>query len=805
MAKKLNRWLRSKEGKGVLMGLAALVLVVVVAGQFLGWWAALGRLITGTVGSPVATFPAPPGGYTCLPSCADGASKPQDGQFLIMSGGNMNSFGGATTVVWISVPGNYTSFELSIFDGDTGKNNAGNLDWKAGNWDNGTEESTYTLYPDPLRNGQGGAPIGVWMGNTANPTNGPNWTASGATMPNNSWYTLNIAVNDSAKGPAGHYFYRLVVEHPGQSLGYNTFKLRSNAYLSTGQGDLVDANFGITGMLASPADIPYIYPQYQGVNNVGPSPYTGEWQFYLYLPNEEGTLEFWDGDFDFGSYECDPNNLDPTICNTPDPLTPGQLPEWADPSITVPQGTHAKGIPNDDFRTAAYRREPSVRYQIINPFGVPVYTNQRPSGSEEWKRFVISSDPATPAHYHVDKIGPGFYTWHIQGLDLHNFVWIRTNYMIAPICEDGPCTPPPPWQEGTCPRTIGYWKNNVKKVLIDNKPRGTQETRESLEWALRNVALASPLFRSGLNLAAPAPIANATPLTAQEANRILQRDRKDYPGADNNSMLARALQQNLATWLNLGSGKLGPTTVIRLEGISGGPFNGTVWEALQEAQNIILYGGNMERAKDIADMINNGQLNTDPEGTLACQDYGTLIPPALQPPVYEEMPQGPLPEVPDTVPPVPTPDPSTCDLRTNIYGVESPTNNPFYGIKFEYQSGTEIKNGDMDEFKFTVTAAEAAMMTAVQMEAKAANYVGVVTLEGCAFNEGLPCGEPVRDANGYFAFYFMGAQDNGDGTLTLVFQVQNLTDRGLSHATIGLPGGVIPSTPTGNYQSQVCR
>lgn len=799
MAKKFSRWLRSKEGRVTFMSLAALVLIVAVAGQLLGWWAALGRLITGTVGAPAVSYPAPAGGYTCLPSCADGISAPQDGQFLIMSGGDMHSFGGATTVVWISVPGNYTAFEMSIFDGDTGKDDTGNSNWAYGNWDRQTTESSYTLYADPLRDGQGTQVIGQWTGNTPNPLSGMGWSASSDIMPNNNWYTLNVQVDSAAQGPSGHFFYRLVVEHPGTSSGYNTFKIRSNGYLSTGQSDLVDSNFGITGMRATLADTYSLYPGFQGsYDNLGPSGYTGEWRFYLYLPNAQGTLEFWDGDFDYGSWRCDPNNPDPALCNISDPLTPQQLPEWADPSITVSQGTHAKGIPNDDINHVVLRREPIVQYEIINPAGVPIYTNQQPSGSEEWKRYVISTDPATPAHYYVDRLGPGFYTWYIKGLDLHNFVWIRTNYMIAPICEDGPCSPPEVWQEGTCPRTIGYWKNNVKKVLIDNKLRGTQETRESLEWALRNIAIASPLFRSGLNVAAPAPIADAVRLTDQEANAILQK-------ANGNSMLDRALQQNLAAWLNLGSGKVGPTTVIRLEGIAGGTFNGTMWEALQEAQNIILYGGDLERAKDIADMINNGQLNIDPENTLSCQDYGQLIPPAEQPPVHAEMPEGPLPEVPETVPPAPTPDPATCNLRTNTYGVENPTNNPFYGIKFEYQSGTEVKNGDMDEFKITVIAAEAAAMTSVQLEAKAANYVGLLTLEGCAFNEGLPCGDPVRDPEGNFAFYFLGAQDNGDGTMTLTFQVQNLTENGLSHATIGLPAGVIPTQPTGNYQSQVCR
>ena len=96
-------------------------------------------------------------------------------------------------------------------------------------------------------------------------------------------------------------------------------------------------------------------------------------------------------------------------------------------------------------------------------------------------------------------------------------------------------------------------------------------------------------------------------------------------------------------------------------------------------------------------------------------------------------------------------------------------------------------------------------MTTVQMEAKAGQNVGQVTLEGCDFTSELPCGgEPIQDENHYFAFYFMGAEDNGDGTLILTFYVQNFTGNGLSHATIGLPDGAVPSSPTGSYQSEVC-
>ncbi|MBN1922410.1 MAG: hypothetical protein JW892_14275, partial [Anaerolineae bacterium] len=642
MAKKLNRWLRSKAGRTTLMGLAALVLIVAVAGQLLGWWVALGRLITGTVGVPVATYPAPAGGYTCMPSCGE-----NDGLFFSMPGEDMASFSGESTVIWVSVPGNQVSFEIGIFDGDSGLDTTGNINMNGGNWDNTTTETTYTLYADPLRDGKGMQIVGQWRGNTD-------------AMPNNAWYNLALNTVPEAMGPSGHYFYRLEATRPVQGYGINAFKLRSTGYLSAGQTDLVNANFAIVGMLASMNDVRVIYPQLQNLNNPGPSVYTGDWRFYLYLPNKEGALEFWDGDFDVGSWNCNPSNPDPAICNMRDPITPDGVPEWANPAA-VPQGTKTVGAPPDDFSHPLYRRNPAVKYEITNPEGMPIYTNEKPSGSEEWKRYVVSTDAATPAHLYVDTLIPGFYTWHIEGLDMHNTVWIRTNQMIVPICEDGPCSPPEVWQEGTCPRTIGYWKNNVKKVLIDNKLRGTQETRESLEWALRNIAIASPLFRSGLNVNAPAPIADAVRLTDQEANAILQK-------ANGNTMLDRALQQNLATWLNLGSGKVGPTTVIRLEGIAGGTFNGTMWEALQEAQNIILYGGDIERAKDIADMINNGQLNVDPEDSLACQDYGHLIPPAEQPPVHAEMPEGPLPEVPETVPPAPTPDPATCNLRTNTYG-----------------------------------------------------------------------------------------------------------------------------------------
>ncbi len=52
--------------------------------------------------------------------------------------------------------------------------------------------------------------------------------------------------------------------------------------------------------------------------------YTGDWQFYFYVPNDLQTLDFWDGDLDRGS------NSVLTYADTDDPNFDGK-PEWAGP------------------------------------------------------------------------------------------------------------------------------------------------------------------------------------------------------------------------------------------------------------------------------------------------------------------------------------------------------------------------------------------------------------------------------------------------------------------------------------------
>ncbi len=631
---KFSRWFNSKTGKRTVAGILALALVVAIVGQLVNWWDLFPGAGTVIVIPPTEPYPAPVNGYTCLPTCAE-----NDGKFFVAPGQDQKTFAGAKTALWIAVPGDYTTFEVGIFDGDDGKDNNGNLNISGGNWDQSTEETTYTLYADPLKNGQGMTVVGQWRGNQD-------------PMPNNAWYNITLNNVPEAKSPSGHYFYRLEVVREVQRYGSNFYKIRSTGYMSTGKSGLVNASFGISGGYANVNDLRILYPN----GYSAASTYTGDWRFYLYIPNGSTTLEFWDGDFDRGT-------SDTVEADTDDPNTEG-IPTWADPLVTIPEGVGGvlgKGDPADNNSNRILRRSPAVRYELIDPAGSPLYTNTEPSGTEEWEYFMISTDPTKNPDLLVTEIKPGFYTVHIEGLDLHNFVWFHANY---DICDPEDGCGPTPWPEGNCPRTIGYWKNNVSKVIA-GRTNGVQESQETLEWALKNVALASPLYRSGLNssLMNPEPIANAVPLTLQDAEVILQRTvskKSTYPG-DPQSMMARALQQNLASWLNLGSGKVGPTTVVRLD-VAGGVFEGTLMDALLEAQTIILNATSpndplLERAKDIGDQINNGFLGEEAADSV-CEDYVQVIPPDKQPPKHKDMPKAPVPPE----PPMPTPEPPVCTI-----------------------------------------------------------------------------------------------------------------------------------------------
>lgn len=768
--KAFEKFLRSRNGMLSLFG--GLIILLLIVAYFSG---ALGG-IQGTAGIPnYPTYPMPTanGGYTCLPTCVD-----NDAKMFILAGSNQFSMANTPIKVWIMVPGDQATFKLGIFDGDTGRatDNTvqfytnGNINATKGNWDDAWDsDTTYTLYADPLADGSGQTAIGSWMGNDV--------------MLNNAWWETTINRNELAKAPNGHYYYRLEATRPIEGKGGQAFKVRASGYVFTGQRE--EWAVGLTGMLGNLNDIKTIYPESNGsTTNLGSkSTYDGDWQMYFYIPDNVQQFQIWDGDFDRG------NKSTSGSPDTDDPNTTGK-PAWAT-SAAVDEGVGGSkhdgvGNPQDDNSTNYLRVSPAVKYEILDPQGQPIYTNDNPSGTEEWEDFAVDSNPAdSPDVVSPGTLKPGMYNIHITGLDLHNYIWLGVNY---PICDPNGGCPPPPWFEGSCPRTIGYWKNNVNKIYIQNKTNGIQESRETLDWGLRNVALASPIFRHGINVQAPVAIADPTPLTPVEANAILQK-------TNGNSMLDRALQQNLAVWLNMATGKIGPTAIVSIN-VPSGTYEGSMMGALREAESLILNGGNLERAKDIADLINNAQINVDPSDVLACTSYVQVVPPDKQPPSHEKMPKAPKP-APEPVTPAPAP---VCTAG-NTYTVENTTNNPFYSVKFNFASGTEVKEGGTDTFKYTLPADVVSAMTEMQVHVKAATDARDYTL-ACDFTNPLGCGDPLSDDA--YSVSFDGATDNGDGTYTLSFTVSVFGQHGLSDVAFSLPEGQTAGGLTENYTADVC-
>ncbi|HSH02526.1 MAG TPA: hypothetical protein VLL52_08410 [Anaerolineae bacterium] len=748
MSRKLNRWLRSQQGIATIIGVA----VLLVGGFMIINYLNGGDTPTPTAGT-VVTFPD----ETCLPTC-----DITDGKFLYVPGQGTASLTDASIVVWFMSPASANNFNIQIFDGDSGKDNTGNINKNGGNWDSTTDELVYTLYADPLQDGTGANALATWYGNQDN---------GGNPMPNNAWWSTTVAQDGSAMAPnKSMYIYRLEVTG-NIAAGGSAFKLRTeNAGLVVGNSAKSNTSIGLIGRIGTANDFSIIYPN--GTNQ--PSTYNGQWTFTIYVDKPADTLRIWDGDFDFGSRIV--TNPDDDDANTVG------KPAWAN-NVAVDERYNDIGDPADNFGHPIIERGDSVKYTIYGPDGTNFGTvvNANPSGTEEWEQFVVSTaagPEASTADAQVAEIPAGYYTIEISGLDVNNVVWLRIDHNV---CQDCPEVTEPQF----CPRTIGYWKNNIQKVLIDGRDRGVQETEEDLIRGLEIVAN-STLYRTGLDLSNPAMLSNIERLSNAEANEIMQRQYST-------SMMSRALQQNLASWMNLATNKVSDNVYVELRLGEGGEvlFEGEVIDALLQAHTIMLEAGAMadpdshpelEWAKDIADAINNGWAGEDAEGEGCSTDN---IPPDQQPPSNpDDLPEEP--EVPETPPQVPELPEEMCTM--DGFDVENTTNNPFYSIKFNTQ-GEGVRDGSIATYQFTLNSSDVAAMTEMQLEAKASTSQSTVTLNSCDFTGTASCG-PVTTDDGNFVFTFTGSRDNGNGTHTLSFAVQNLLDRGLSHVSFGLPEGV---------------
>ena len=382
--------------------------------------------------------------YTCFPTCST-----TDGRFMALAGAGFQTLAGDSIVMEIAVPAGTTSFDIGVFDGDTG-----------GQWDNGTTPSLYRVDNDPLGDGSGSV--------VAVPE------ISGAVMADNAWYNITVNTSDAAKSPSGNYFYHIHISNSDPTkASQNSFKIRT-----TGNVEMAPEAFAFVGSLITLADAKVIYPNYPSLTT---TTYDGNWDMFAYVPSTSPAFSVWDGDLDYGSADC-------TINHTPDPETPAGVPAWAVNTAAVPDGGYYTngGINNGNFTyTGIYSnmncknsanqnitgpdgqiystgnppdnnngsvlRNPSVNYDIITPDGF-TYHDGNPSGNLMWNQFVVSNNqadvpnnipdqPGNKADYfHSGLLPAGIYHAQIHGMDMHNLnAWRFNNYLLG-VCEDGtPC------------------------------------------------------------------------------------------------------------------------------------------------------------------------------------------------------------------------------------------------------------------------------------------------------------------------------------------------------------------------------
>ncbi len=312
----------------------------------------------------LAVAPGAASGQACFPTCID-----NDGRFLTLVGTGLQSLAGEGVSVEIGVPAGTTNFDLDLFD----PGNAG----PTPHWDFGNTPIEFTLYADPLADGNGTFVVTQFV-NTG--------------LPDNVWYTVPVATGPEAESPSGNFFYRLEVRNtdPTQFTLYS-FKVRAPSLAIKPQP------FAFQAPVAQFNDIPILYPAFPSLT---PTTYDGIWNYFLEVPVPTSRFDLWDGDLDHGTADC-------SVLDTDDPDTPNEVPEFALGTAAVAEGVavglgplsvpprpcQTTGAPNDDEPDPFFRREPSIFYEVIDSEG-NVYVNSNPSGNQEWERWRLDTDPS---------------------------------------------------------------------------------------------------------------------------------------------------------------------------------------------------------------------------------------------------------------------------------------------------------------------------------------------------------------------------------------------------------------------------
>lgn len=402
--------------------------------------------VLGTLAASVAPISAQES-YKCLPTCSV-----NDGRFLAIAGSNLVTLSDTQISLEILVPAGSTSFQVGIFDGESGAVDGSGRP----HWDTGTlAVYEYSLFADPKGDGTGTTVVDLAPGS-------PSILSTG--MPDNGWIDFTVLTGPEALTPSGHYFYLLTIQLTTPALTtQNAFKIRTSALLSGLTLNPVAQPFSYLASWTNIGDITTIYPSFPATT---PTTYDGTFRFYFDVPVSRQALVLWDGDFDRGKF-------DGTDKDTDDPDTPPALPAWATADaqtegIAVGAGG-STGAPADDRSGAGLGvyllRAPSVRYNLIFPNG-DIFSNENPSGNQEWEQFKVSTDLSEAADHYTDAIRPGVYELEVSGVDLQNLNALLLPLRLLCVDEAGnPC-------ELLRPFLLG------DKVFLDFNGNGIQEAGE---------------------------------------------------------------------------------------------------------------------------------------------------------------------------------------------------------------------------------------------------------------------------------------------------------------------------------------
>jgi len=415
---------------------------------------ALFAVLANLVGAGAARTQTGPGPFASFPS-----QSTTDGRFMGFGCTGVATFEQSVAIAMAS-PAATSTFDLNIFDGETGQG-------LFPHWDAGTRQLIYRLYADPLRIGSV-APenlIGTWAGNEENPTSGLLWTSSASFLPDNDWWTVTVTHAPTAQTASGNYFYNLVIELDGPcDVGEMT---ESNLKIAvSNQTTFRMPHFGLVAALHQFSnDGPILYPgpfPPPGGFLSAPTTYDGTFELFFTLPGGETELSLYDSDLDFGTDSTvgAPSGVALEPCTDDDDLnTPADYGDFPFPtSGENPEGIQGPGLPPDDNDLDAFRRGElgdsnrigCVRYEVTDPEG-NVYSNDNPSGTSEWERFLIAH-PSSAMAGDADAVYTGAATslpagvWRVKiiGLDLSNL-----NFWFGDTCASRPARDPLPGEDPT--------------------------------------------------------------------------------------------------------------------------------------------------------------------------------------------------------------------------------------------------------------------------------------------------------------------------------------------------------------------